>query len=180
MYAKYLVRKSRKTWNKRKWWNRCAILFFRTFSISLSTLCMLNIICTGRLERCARCGRGGTGGSGGRGARYIYFLKHLVYHSKIEGTTAKLYAYVLEYGTTLETVVFTLHQNKHARIVIHLHGIKKKPPVALCRPALPSNAPFARQISVSSTNPTEIRALFWLSMLIATLQNGCKRQRAPL
>ena len=42
----------------------------------------------------------------------------------IEGTTAKLYAYVLEYGTTVETVLFTLHQNKHAGIVIHLHGMQ--------------------------------------------------------
>ena len=99
---------------------------------------------------------------------------------QIEGTTAKLYAYVWECGTTVETVVFTLHQNKHAGIVIHLHDIHEKPRVALCRPTLPSNAPFARQISASSTNPAEIRALFWLSMLIATLQNGCKRQRAPL
>jgi hypothetical protein len=99
---------------------------------------------------------------------------------QIEGTTAKLYAYALEYGTPVETVVFTLHQNKHAGIVIDLHGIQETPPVALCRPALPSNAPFARQISASSTNPTQIQALFWLSMLIATLQNGCKRQRAPL
>jgi hypothetical protein len=98
----------------------------------------------------------------------------------IEGTTAKLYAYVLEYGTTVETVVFTLHQNEHAGIVIHLHGMQEKPPVARRRPALPPNAPFARQIPASSTNPAEIRAIFWLSVLIATLQNGCKRQRAPL
>jgi hypothetical protein len=96
--------------------------------------------------------------------------------SSIDGIDAD----VLEYGTIVQTVVFTLHQNKHAGIVIHLHGIQEKPPDALCRPVLPSNAPFARQISASSTNPTEIRALFWLNMLIATLQNGCKRQRAPL
>ena len=87
---------------------------------------------------------------------------------------------MLEYGTTVETVVFTVHQNEHAGIVIHLHGMQEKPPVALCRSALPPNAPFVRQIPASSTNPAEIRALFWLSVLIATLQNGCKRQRAPL
>ena len=36
------------------------------------------------------------------------------------------------------------------------------------------------EISHSFTNPAEIWALFWLHVLISTLQNGCKRQRAPL
>jgi hypothetical protein len=61
------------------------------------------------------------------------------------------------------------HQNKHAGIVIHLHDMQEKPPVARCRPALPPNAPFARQIPASFTNPAKIRALFWLSVPIATL-----------
>ena len=36
------------------------------------------------------------------------------------------------------------------------------------------------EISHSFTNPAEIWALFWLHVLTPTLQNGCKRQRAPL